>query len=134
MPNPKPTPVLAPVRPVRPIGPAAARPAAPAALLEPGALRMAPDARLAAELAEAERIGLDRLTDAYIEELAEALLARLAAIQADRQAAAAQSGAAAGVVWAAHGRDNAEEVADLRERVKGVREVIVQRQGWQIDD
>jgi hypothetical protein len=95
---------------------------------------MAPDERLAAALAEADALGLDRLTDAYIEELAEAMLARQAAIQADRQAAAAQAGAAAGVVWAAHGRDNAAEVADLKARVREVREVIVQRQRGSIDD
>jgi hypothetical protein len=117
------------VRPVRAVG-LAARPTA-AAPPAPGSLRMAPDEQLAAALAEADALGLDRLTDAYIEDLAEALIARQAAIQAHRLVAVQAHG---GVAFAAHVRDNAIEVADLKGRVQVVREVIAERQRGSIDD
>jgi hypothetical protein len=125
-----------PGRSVRVSGPGPVRRAAPAApALVPGALRMAADEQLARELAVIERYGLSELTDESLDYVRDLMIARLKAIQADRQAAAqAQTGVGVAIAWAAHGLDNAEETADLRERVKAVREVIVQRQRGQIDE
>jgi hypothetical protein len=121
--------------PVRVSGPGPVRLAAAAApALVPGALRMAADEPLARELAVIERYGLSELTDESLDYVRDLMIARLKAIQADRQAVVLQGGTGAMAVFMAHQRDNQAEFEDLKGRLQDVREVIAQRLRGDVDD